>query len=696
MQHKENAQTEPASETAQIHEAAAHGTSGASGTLPHLAEIQRSFGDHDVSHIKAHTDDRATAAARSMGAEAFATGEHVAFAGSPSLHTAAHEAAHVVQQRAGVQLKGGVGEVRDQYEQHADAVADRVVQGKSSAALLDEFVGGTKGQGAVQLKGQTPPAGSGYQDGENSYAAVQNLFKGGAKPTAETLINTIYRCTLAQRTALRNDATFLGKVVKAGYSGSDLLRVLEKLILTPVKMIETYAIQAKFSDASELRRIIADANVAQRVALIKNQKVCEKLHDVFADITPANLFGTDVTVGQKAQIEALPWYSKWAAPKAGDKKPTDVDTEKGLSELVTDREARAKSPVWSFMAHLLGMASEPTVKWADLLRHLPRGKALNTTQRAALDKCALELTDEMTVDELLQLFEVRFGCSLVDATTLGEKHKDYDRVHIKHLWDQLQRLPPEHVTQQLIRRIGVYDAGGGSGGAYNDLGTSHGTITLGDADVDGTKGGADWAYFEATTRHEVGHAVDVQVGGYERFTSKCKAQWRRYQTADAFVAEFIRVTGGDAKLKAAAQQFLDGTLSKTQWNKAVDAQKSLKAPKGNVKFALANLSADYTTLVNNPTAEVNGRKFCVRWGGEYMSWAVAGEDTAGISDYAYNSWAEFFAETYSKWFDGKPPNYDYSKKLPAWIESAGFGRVVGHEDPAKAAKKGSGSTPKGK
>jgi hypothetical protein len=60
-------------------------------------------------------------------------------AGAPDLHTAAHEAAHVVQQQAGVQLKGGVGAVGDSYELHADAVADAVVQGKSAEGLLDQM-----------------------------------------------------------------------------------------------------------------------------------------------------------------------------------------------------------------------------------------------------------------------------------------------------------------------------------------------------------------------------------------------------------------------------------------------------------------------------------------------------------------------------------------------------------------------------
>ncbi len=139
--------------TADVHGAAAHGTSSGATALPHHAPIQQSFGRHGVGHIQAHVGGRAAEGAEAMGASAFAMGEHVAFAGAPDLHTAAHEAAHVVQQRGGVQLKGGVGETGDLYERHADAVADLVVQGKSSEALLDQHAGApgaTAGAGAVQ------------------------------------------------------------------------------------------------------------------------------------------------------------------------------------------------------------------------------------------------------------------------------------------------------------------------------------------------------------------------------------------------------------------------------------------------------------------------------------------------------------------------------------------------------------------
>jgi len=125
-----------------VHAAAAQGISGSAGQLPHLEQIQRSFGKHDVSHVQAHTGPEAKAGAQAMGADAFATGDHVAFAGAPSLHIAAHEAAHVVQQKGGVQLAGGVGAVGDAYEQHADQIADLVVRGESAEALLDQHAGG--------------------------------------------------------------------------------------------------------------------------------------------------------------------------------------------------------------------------------------------------------------------------------------------------------------------------------------------------------------------------------------------------------------------------------------------------------------------------------------------------------------------------------------------------------------------------
>ena len=123
--------------TSRIHRAAQAGVTGPGERLPHHQAIQRSFGPaHDLSSVRAHVGGAAVRANQAMRATAFTTGEHVAFKAPPDLWLAAHEAAHVVQQRGGVNLHGGVGRAADPYERQADTVADRVASGRPAHDLL--------------------------------------------------------------------------------------------------------------------------------------------------------------------------------------------------------------------------------------------------------------------------------------------------------------------------------------------------------------------------------------------------------------------------------------------------------------------------------------------------------------------------------------------------------------------------------
>lgn len=141
--------TDDTSAPAAVHAAASRGAATPGSALPFSTSIQRAFGRHDVSSIQAHTGPEAAASAHAMGADAYATGNHVVLGRGADLHTVAHEAAHVVQQRGGVHLKGGVGAADDAYERHADTVADRVVAGQSAEDLLDESAV-TSGPGTAQ------------------------------------------------------------------------------------------------------------------------------------------------------------------------------------------------------------------------------------------------------------------------------------------------------------------------------------------------------------------------------------------------------------------------------------------------------------------------------------------------------------------------------------------------------------------
>lgn len=148
---------------------ACEGTNQAGHALPFLDPIQRSFGCYEISDIRAHTDRGSAAEALRIGAEAFTRGSAVTFSRTPSLHTAAHEAAHVVQQRVGVAVPGGMGQEGDAYERHADEVADRVVRGQSSETLL----GAVPGAAGLPRDGVQRSAAAHPQDAASAPAVVQ-------------------------------------------------------------------------------------------------------------------------------------------------------------------------------------------------------------------------------------------------------------------------------------------------------------------------------------------------------------------------------------------------------------------------------------------------------------------------------------------------------------------------------------------
>ncbi len=116
------------------------GIQGHGGKIPHLDRIQAAFGKYDVSAINAYVNPSAATASKLINAKAYTMANKIAFADSqPSLFEVAHEAAHYFHQQSAIPLKNNVGQVGDQYERHANAVADAVVQGKSAEALLETY-----------------------------------------------------------------------------------------------------------------------------------------------------------------------------------------------------------------------------------------------------------------------------------------------------------------------------------------------------------------------------------------------------------------------------------------------------------------------------------------------------------------------------------------------------------------------------
>jgi len=166
---------------------AALGTSGSGSKLPHYHKIQRSFGSHDLSTVDAYTGEAARTASTDLNAEAYTVGDSIAFRDrSPSLETAAHEAAHVIQQRSGVQLRGDLDQPGDLYEQHAEIVAARLVSGESVESLLNTGPAG----GEAVIRGGTIAMSSPVQRQTEATAREASGDESGPSVETESSLET--------------------------------------------------------------------------------------------------------------------------------------------------------------------------------------------------------------------------------------------------------------------------------------------------------------------------------------------------------------------------------------------------------------------------------------------------------------------------------------------------------------------------
>jgi Domain of unknown function (DUF4157) len=139
--------------TSPIHEIVGKG-GGAPLEAGTRSAMERRFGQ-DFGDVKVHTDERASASAASVGANAYTVGNEIVFraghydTSSPTgQRTIAHELTHVVQQRSGPvdgsEAPGGIrlSDPGDRFERAADQTASTVVDATAQTSLAETTQGG--------------------------------------------------------------------------------------------------------------------------------------------------------------------------------------------------------------------------------------------------------------------------------------------------------------------------------------------------------------------------------------------------------------------------------------------------------------------------------------------------------------------------------------------------------------------------
>lgn len=123
-------------------------------------DLERQIG-HDLSRVRIHTDARAAASARAVGARAYAVGRHVVFGAgefAPALTTGrqllAHEVVHTLQQRQAAATPAGTLRVAARHEP-AEREADRIAHTGAQTVAAPVAVTATP----LQLAAQPAPGG---------------------------------------------------------------------------------------------------------------------------------------------------------------------------------------------------------------------------------------------------------------------------------------------------------------------------------------------------------------------------------------------------------------------------------------------------------------------------------------------------------------------------------------------------------
>jgi Domain of unknown function (DUF4157) len=609
-----------------IHQTAAAGLAGSGGSLPHQDAIASSFGKYDVSGISAHTDGPAQQANQSMGSEGYASGNQVAFASSsPSLHTAAHEAAHVFQQQAGVvALKGGVGSVGDVYEQHADAVADRVVQGKSAVDLLDQFTGGG-GSGAVQHQAVQ------HKLVQFDIKADLNTAMDGWGTDEAAIFARIERATPAEVLSVHNDRALLA-------------RVMDELEDEPDKD-RFYALSARRLyplDATRAFQMVRGTHQTQRLAILGPVATQRALFD-----------GVIMTTSDAALArEAFHLY--WAV-------------EMGLQDKAGTGTLSWPLPTLRLIHDELKKIPDHDTR-AGAWTHLTLTNDPNLINRAAYGGGNFLVgSNASTASARVSGYGTQLSAPAAlhaRSVTVAEpgRFRAGDGICVGLQGD----ANSENATIRSVR-----------GSTYRlsaPLTKAHPAQTaVGAGDITGSRA-VNW--LRDTVRHEIGHAVESAIGGVTSFTVGIGGWWTGtdFDTWANQMSSPWHTSNGRAisqadkdAIKAAIIDHMTnqkGTLTALPAAHAVRKHWNQHVP---VIVAAERCLSQGDGFFQNPNTlfSSGGKRFAISWWYKRFQYCNDSVVADRLTDYTLYAPAEFFAENYSIFYEdaGRVPDADLGNRI---------------------------------
>lgn len=340
--------------------------------------------------------------------------------------------------------------------------------------------------------------------------------------------------------------------------------------------------------------------------------------------------------------------------------------------------------------HIYGKARAKVIPTVD---GLPTGVQMGAVSKANLRQWFF--TPASNDAECQKMFERRFRVQTTGLGTYDHTHTNgapnstvlnpFTKVGLTSMWQTCEMLPPSAVegNPQLMNIL--RDSNRGTGSAYyaGPENGSKGDILMGyaaDGDVTSNKVGssqdniyqdgtgapnANIRQFNATLRHEIGHAVDASRNIMKGWMGqKSAGGWHQYSSYGEFVDAIIAAHGGmhygnsDLHTKY-RQAMIDAVQGGITFNAALIAkgQAALPADPGGPVSAVWDPSY-VTPAVNGPwynhnwKTAPNGLNFHDAYGSAYSLYSfIASERTnRKVTDYQWRAPGEWFAECYQVYY----------------------------------------------
>lgn len=521
--------------------------------------------------------------------------------------------------------------------------------------------------------------------------------KGTSHPSAEQLRVAVNSLSAAQKTTLRGRHDLLEKVLPRTRSIFwDVIPVIGFTLLDEVKWLHELKLLKSLKKA-QWAQLLAEAPKADQDALIAD----------------ATLWPLVEKACDPAVLQSVRQNTSSAATAQGM-----FDDPVQLKAMHTSLGGPG----------FLALATQPTmpapqvkdiydkVKAANVvmstLNGLPRGKSMGDATGAHLRRWFFE-TGENDLPTLYKMFERRFGVNTGDKSPkLSAKHADstttigdFTPDTLRMSWPVMENLPPSVVEGNPRWKdfLGNVNAAGTVGNAYywenavvmgvqpnvdaagnpipvttQTVDTTQGVYWRTDAagnivkDAAGKPIPVDMTMpsWNATLRHEIGHAVDAQLGltaagGVGVAGEPHAGKWRKYGSYTAFVDALIAANGGMRngatwpaakdgmfrKVMIAALQNTDTFLN--QLTTLHPAEVADPAYQAGVVAALWD-PKNWTTQpwYDNSWVRIGGRCWQRGYGDaqSLYSFDSGARDTHRVTDYQWRAPGEWFAECYQVYY----------------------------------------------